>query len=62
MSVIDSNSNPEGISYPIPGNDDAIRSIEFYCNAISKTILDSVKDVKTDMETEKKEMDKNNDS
>ena len=62
VAVIDSNSNPEGISYPIPGNDDAIRSIEFYCNAISKTILDSVKDVKTDMENEKKEMDKNNDT
>ena len=62
VAVIDSNSNPEGISYPIPGNDDAIRSIEFYCNAISKTILDSVKDVKTDMETEKKEMDNNNDT
>jgi len=62
VAVIDSNSIPEGISYPIPGNDDAIRSIEFYCNAISKTILDSVKDVKTDMETEKKEMDNNNDT
>ena len=38
VAVIDSNSNPEGIDYPIPGNDDAIRSIEYYCDAISKTI------------------------
>ncbi len=38
VAVVDSNSNPEGIDYPIPGNDDAIRSIEFYCNAVSETI------------------------
>ena len=38
VAVIDSNSNPEGIDYPIPGNDDAIRSIEYYCNAISETV------------------------
>ena len=38
VAVIDSNSNPEGIDYPIPGNDDAIRSIEYYCNAVSETI------------------------
>ena len=38
VAVIDSNSNPEGIDFPIPGNDDAIRSIEYYCNSISKTI------------------------
>ena len=38
VAVIDSNCNPEGIDYPIPGNDDAIRSIEYYCNAISETV------------------------
>ena len=38
VAVIDSNSNPEGIDYPIPGNDDAIRSIEFYCSAVSETV------------------------
>ena len=32
VAVVDSNSNPEGIDFPIPGNDDAIRSIEFYDN------------------------------
>jgi small subunit ribosomal protein S2 len=64
VAVIDSNSNPEGIDYPIPGNDDAIRSIEFYCNSVSKTVLDSVKDIKVDkdLESEKKEMDKKNES
>ena len=30
-AVLDSNSNPEGISFPIPGNDDARRSINLYC-------------------------------
>ena len=38
VAILDSNSNPEGIDYPIPGNDDAIRSIEFYCNAVAETI------------------------
>ena len=43
VAVIDSNSDPEGIDFPIPGNDDAIRSIEYYCNTISETIKDSSK-------------------
>jgi small subunit ribosomal protein S2 len=38
VAVIDSNSDPVGIDYPIPGNDDAIRSIEYYCNAVAETI------------------------
>ena len=38
VAVVDSNSNPEGIDHPIPGNDDAIRSIEYYCSAVSDTI------------------------
>ncbi len=43
VAVVDSNSNPEGIDHPIPGNDDAIRSIEYYCSAVSDTI-NNVKD------------------
>ena len=38
VAVVDSNSDPTGIDFPIPGNDDAIRSIEYYCSAISETI------------------------
>jgi small subunit ribosomal protein S2 len=38
VAVVDSNSNPEEIDFPIPGNDDAIRSIEYYCNAVCKTV------------------------
>ena len=55
VAVIDSNSNPVGIDFPIPGNDDAIRSIEYYCNALSKTILDSNKKSNSSIETEKVE-------
>ena len=38
VAVIDSNSDPEGIDFPIPGNDDAIRSIEYYCQHITETV------------------------
>ena len=38
VAVLDSNSDPTGINYPIPGNDDARRSIDLYCNLIKETI------------------------
>tara|TARA_X000000950_G_C13870972_1_gene642874 strand:+ start:104 stop:817 length:714 start_codon:yes stop_codon:yes gene_type:complete len=41
IAVVDSNSNPDGIDFPIPGNDDAIRSIEFYCNQMIQSINDA---------------------
>ena len=43
IGVIDSNSSPDGITYPIPGNDDAIRAIDTYCNLICDSILDGMK-------------------
>ena len=46
-------NNPDGIDVIIPGNDDAIRSIEYYCNALSKTILDSNKKSNSSIETDK---------
>ena len=54
VAVIDSNSNPEGIDYPIPGNDDAIRSIEYYCSAVSETIINEVSLKETKINDEKK--------
>jgi small subunit ribosomal protein S2 len=42
VAVLDSNSNPEGVKYPIPGNDDAIRAIEMYCDLISAAALDGL--------------------
>jgi small subunit ribosomal protein S2 len=38
IAILDTNSNPEGIEYPIPGNDDARRSIDLYCSLIKETI------------------------
>ena len=38
VAILDSNSNPDGIDFPIPGNDDARRSIDLYCDLIKETI------------------------
>src|SRR5690554_4032650 len=40
IAVVDSNSNPDGVDYVIPGNDDAIRAIELYVTAIADSILE----------------------
>ena len=42
VAVIDSNSSPRGITFPIPGNDDAIRSIALYCELVSASVLDGL--------------------
>ena len=42
IAVIDSNSNPDGITYPIPGNDDAGRAITLYCDLISRAAIDGI--------------------
>ncbi len=42
FAVIDSNSSPDGIDFPIPGNDDALRAIELYCELVSSAILDGI--------------------
>ena len=42
VGVIDSNSSPDGIDYPIPGNDDSIRAINFYCDLISGSVLSGI--------------------
>lgn len=44
IAILDTNSNPDGITYPIPGNDDARRSIDLYCNLIKETILNANKE------------------
>ena len=38
VAIIDSNSNPDGIDFPIPGNDDATRALKTFCELISETI------------------------
>jgi small subunit ribosomal protein S2 len=42
VAVLDSNSDPQGITYPIPGNDDAIRAITLYCDLIAGSVLDGI--------------------
>jgi small subunit ribosomal protein S2 len=42
IAVLDSNSNPDGITYPVPGNDDALRAIKFYCDLFSGAVLDGI--------------------
>ncbi len=44
VAVLDSNSDPAGITYPIPGNDDAIRAIKLYCELVANTVLDGIQD------------------
>jgi len=45
IAILDTNSNPEGIDYPIPGNDDARRSIDLYCNLLKETIENAKKSI-----------------
>jgi small subunit ribosomal protein S2 len=42
FAILDTNSDPKGIDYPIPGNDDALRAIELYCELISGAVLDGL--------------------
>ncbi|MGM0422807.1 MAG: 30S ribosomal protein S2 [Pseudomonadota bacterium] len=42
FAVLDTNSNPDGIDYPVPGNDDATRAISVYCDLFVDSILDGL--------------------
>jgi small subunit ribosomal protein S2 len=41
-AILDSNSDPDGIAYPIPGNDDAARSLALYCDLAARAIIDGL--------------------
>lgn len=43
VAILDSNSTPDGITYPVPANDDAARAIEFYCHYIAEAALSGIK-------------------
>ena len=61
VAILDSNSDPDGINYPIPGNDDARRSIDLYCNLIKETIIAAKKaapSIDLKKSPEKKELEK----
>jgi len=61
VAIVDTNSDPTRINFPIPGNDDARRAINLYCDLIKKTILDAQQhisrtdeeDLKTETKNEK---------
>ncbi|GAB55541.1 small subunit ribosomal protein S2 [Glaciecola punicea ACAM 611] len=40
VSIVDTNSNPDGVDYIIPGNDDAIRAVQLYTNAVADAVLE----------------------
>jgi small subunit ribosomal protein S2 len=42
VAILDSNSSPDGIAYPIPGNDDAMRAIHMYCDLVANSVLDGL--------------------
>ncbi len=42
VAIVDSNSDPDAITHPIPGNDDAMRAIELYCQLVSDAVLDGL--------------------
>jgi small subunit ribosomal protein S2 len=42
IAVVDSNADPAGIAFPIPGNDDAIRAIHLYCDSVAGAVLDGI--------------------
>ena len=59
IAILDSNSNPDNIDYPIPGNDDARRAIDLYCNLIKETII-SAKNSISQTEAKNVKKDENN--
>ena len=52
IAILDTNSNPEGIDFPVPGNDDARRSIDLYCSLVKETI-DNAKKAKPEEKLDK---------
>ena len=58
-AILDSNSNPDGIDFPIPGNDDARRAIDLYCNLVKETIENAKKAAPSNTEEKPIEDDTN---
>jgi len=58
-AIVDTNSDPTGINYPIPGNDDARRAINLYCDLIKQTVLDAQSNISKIETNEEKIINKN---
>ena len=61
IAVLDTNSDPSDIEFPIPGNDDARRSINLYCELLKETIKDAEKFIKDPEPKEEKKSEKKSD-
>ncbi len=42
VAILDTNSDPDGIAYPVPGNDDAARALQLYCDLVADAVLDGL--------------------
>ncbi len=64
MAILDSNCNPDNVTYHIPGNDDSIKSIKLYCHLLSEAILSGIKEnmsaAGVNLENNKKSANDNN--
>jgi small subunit ribosomal protein S2 len=49
VAILDTNCDPAGITYPIPGNDDAARALQLYCDLVADAVLDGLTEGQTSM-------------
>lgn len=57
VAVLDTNCDPDGITFPLPGNDDASRAIKLYCELVSSAVLDGIQAELTSQGVDVGEMD-----
>ena len=62
IAILDTNSDPTGIDFPIPGNDDARRSINLYCDFLKDTIKDAEKSIKVPESKDENKSDNKSDN
>ncbi|MCK5556740.1 MAG: 30S ribosomal protein S2, partial [Candidatus Hydrogenedentes bacterium] len=55
VGIVDTNSDPDEVTYPIPGNDDAIRSIKLFCRVIAEAVIDGKSRWEKEMQVEEEE-------
>jgi small subunit ribosomal protein S2 len=42
IAILDSNCSPDGVTYPIPGNDDAGRALSLYCDLVARAVIEGI--------------------
>ena len=58
VAIVDTNSDPTGINFPIPGNDDARRAINLYCELVKQTILEAKQNISIEVQENKNHKEK----